>query len=88
MIGAQGSMQAGDSRAGGAASCRAKLDVWGQLQEKPHCLRPLALIGPKLAGGRVALLKAELVVGVGVGEHHPLVHWESAGGRKITYTQG
>lgn len=67
----------GDSRAGGPASSGPELDVGGQLQEEPHGLRPLALVGAELAGGRVALLEAELVVGVGVGEHHPLVDWGS-----------
>lgn len=72
------SNQAGeDSRAGGPASSRPELDVGGQLQQEPHRLWPLTLVGAELAGGRIALFEAELVVGVGVGEHHTLVDWGS-----------
>lgn len=67
--------QEGHLRAVGPAS-GPKLDVWGELQKESHGLWPLALVGAELAGGGVALLEAELVVGVGVGKHHPLVDCE------------
>ena len=58
-------IQEGHLRAVGLAS-RAKLDVWGKLEEEPDRVGPLPLIGAKLTGGGVTLLKAELVVRVGV----------------------
>ncbi|TNN62347.1 hypothetical protein EYF80_027464 [Liparis tanakae] len=45
---------------------RAKLDVRGKLKEEPNCLWPLPLIGAKVTGGGVTLLKAELTAGLPV----------------------